>query len=345
MIRSLRPAHAVAAAAAAVLIVLSANRPSHAAADLDGKVLFAAKCSACHQVSGQGDGPYPPLAGNPDVASSDTSALIQTVLNGRSGPITVLGRTYGGAMPAWRGQLSNAEIAAVLTYVRSAFGNGAAAISEDQVAAAAAPVAMSGDALYAAKCASCHQAGGAGTGAYPPLAGNPDVTVENPRQMISTIVNGRSGPLSVGGKTYGLEKMPAWNGQLSNADIAAVATYVRSAWGNHASGVTEAQVASAGPAVMMSVGASIYTKRCLSCHAANGKGGGGGVFPALAGNTHVGAADPGTMLSTIVRGKNVMPAWKGQLTPAEIAAVATYVRMSWGNKGAPVSEGDIAGIK
>ena len=57
----------------------------------DGKAVFALNCAACHQANGKGGGPYPPLAGNPDVNAVDSAALIQTVLNGRTGPITVNG--------------------------------------------------------------------------------------------------------------------------------------------------------------------------------------------------------------------------------------------------------------
>jgi cbb3-type cytochrome c oxidase subunit III len=318
--------------------------PAAAAASPDGAAIFAANCSKCHQANGAGGGPYPPLSGNPDVVAADTAPLIATVLNGRTGPITVLGQPYSGAMPSWRGTLSNADIAAVLTYIRGAWSNKAAAISEDQVAAAASVTAQSGADLFSAKCASCHAAAGQGSPTVPPLAGNPDVAAADPRAMIAIIVNGRSGPLTVGGKTY-TGSMPTWKGQLSNADIAIVATYVRSAWGNAASPVSEQQVAAAGPAVSTAIGAAIYAKRCVACHAANGKGGGGGTFPALAGNAHVNAADATAMVTTISRGKGVMPAWKGQLSAGDIAAVATYVRSAWGNRGGPVAESEVSGIK
>jgi cbb3-type cytochrome c oxidase subunit III len=314
------------------------------AAAPDGKAIYAAKCAACHQASGAGGGPFPPLAGNPDVVDTATASLITTVLNGRNGPITVSNKQYGGAMPAWRGQLSSAEIAAVLTYVRASWSNRSAAISEDQVAAANSPMAQSGAALFAAKCATCHQAKGQGSAAYPPLAANSDVTAADPKTMIATIVNGRSGPLAVGGKTYN-GTMPTWKGQLSDSDIAAVATYVRSSWGNKAAGVTEDEVAAAGPVVASSVGASIFVKHCASCHQASGQGGGGGTFPALAGNARVTAADAAAMLTTIEHGRNIMPSWKGQLSSADIAAVATYVRSAWGNKAGAVTEAEVAAIK
>ncbi len=308
----------------------------------DGKAIFATDCAGCHQSTGLGGGPFPPLAGNSDVTGADTSALLATVLNGRSGPIQVKGQTYGGVMPAWKGQLSNAQIAAVVTYIRTAWGNNAAIVTEDQVAAASAPTGLSGAQIFVAKCATCHQAHGQGTSSIPPLAGNPDVAASDPKAMIATIVNGRSGPLTVNGKTYD-GKMPTWSGQLSNADIAAVATYVRSAWGNNAKGVTEQQVAAAGSGVSAAVGASIFTFKCARCHQSTGAG--RATIPALAGNKNVLAADPNGIIMTVENGRNLMPSWKGQLTPADIAAVLTYVRAAWGNNAGPVTEQRVSAAK
>jgi cbb3-type cytochrome c oxidase subunit III len=282
------------------------------------------------------------LAANPDVTGADTATLLTTVLNGRSGPMSVNGKTYGGAMPAWKGQLSNSQIAAVITYIRSAWGNKAPIVTEDQVAAAGAPSGLSGAQIFAAKCATCHQAQGQGTSTIPPLVANHDVTASDPKGMIATIVNGRSGPLTVNGKTYDA-KMPTWSGQLSNADIAAVASFVRSAWSNKASGVTEQQVAAAGPAVLATVGASIFTFKCARCHQANGEG--RYTIPALAGNKAVTAADPSSIISTVEQGRNLMPSWKGQLTAGDIAAVLTYLRSAWGNKAAPVTQQQVAAVR
>ena len=327
-----------------VIAVLCAMPGIAAAAAPDGKAIFTARCATCHNATGLGGGPYPPLAGNADVTAPDTANLILTVLNGRSGPIAVGGKTFSGNMPAWKDQLTNDEIAAVLTYIRSAWTNRAPVVTADQVAAARNPAALSGAQIYAAKCATCHQASGTGTAAYPPLAGNPHVVASDPKEMIATIVNGRSGALTVNGTTYN-GKMPTWKGQLSNADIAAVATYVRGAWGNKAAGVTEQQVAAAGAPVAATVGASIYGSKCAACHGASGQGSGRGMFPALAGDSVVNAADPSATIATISHGKSMMPAWKGQLSPGDIAAVATYIRSAWGNKGGPVTEQQVSAAK
>ncbi len=308
----------------------------------DGKSIFVANCASCHQSTGLGGGPFPPLAGNVDVTGASTATLLATVLNGRSGPMQVRSQTYGGVMPAWKGQLSNAQIAAVLTYIRSAWGNKAPIVTEDQVAAAGAPSGLSGAQIFVAKCATCHAARGKGTSSIPPLAANADVAASNPKAMIATIVKGRSGPLTVNGTKYN-GKMPTWSGQLSNADIAGVATYIRSAWGNHASGVTEQQVAAAGPAVLATVGASIFTLNCARCHQANGQG--RRTIPALAGNKTVMAANPSGIITTVEQGRYLMPSWKGQLTAADIAAVSTYIRSAWGNNAAPVTEQQVSAVK
>jgi mono/diheme cytochrome c family protein len=149
---SLAAVLAIALAGASLAYLTRASAAGLPAAQPDGKAIFAARCSSCHATTGLGNGPYPPLAGNPDLSAADTAGLIGTLLNGRSGPITINGKSYSGAMPAWKGTLSDAEIAAVLSYVRSAWGNKGAAVSSDQVAAAANPLAASGPAIFAAKC-------------------------------------------------------------------------------------------------------------------------------------------------------------------------------------------------
>ena len=102
--------------------------------------------------------------------------------------------------------------------------------------------ADAGAKIFAANCTGCHGAQGAGTpGAFPPLAGNPDVSGP-PEKIIHTLLYGLNGALTVNGKPYN-GVMPPWKGQLSNADIANVVTYIRSAWGNKGSAVTEADVA------------------------------------------------------------------------------------------------------
>lgn len=102
----------------------------------NGASVFTSNCSSCHQANGKGQpGVFPPLAGNSFV-TGPADAVIAVVKNGKSGKITVNGQTYNGQMPAWKGTLSNADIAHVITYIRSSWGNHAAGVTEAQVAAA-----------------------------------------------------------------------------------------------------------------------------------------------------------------------------------------------------------------
>ena len=93
-------------------------------------------CGACHQANGQGTpGTFPPLAGADWVTASDPARVIRIVLDGVAGPIQVNGAGYNSAMPGWRTQLSDQEIANVITYVRNAWGNSASAVKPEEVAA------------------------------------------------------------------------------------------------------------------------------------------------------------------------------------------------------------------
>jgi nitrite reductase (NO-forming) len=86
-----------------------------------GAQVFAANCAACHQLAGQGiAGAFPPLAAS-DYLMANKERAIGIVLNGLNGAVTVNGASYNGVMPAV--QLSNTDVAAVLSYVRTSFGN------------------------------------------------------------------------------------------------------------------------------------------------------------------------------------------------------------------------------
>jgi mono/diheme cytochrome c family protein len=100
----------------------ASNATSTGAAAVDGAKVYAEQCAACHQPNGQGvAGQFPPLAGNRDLFLDKTYAL-RVVLFGIEGAISVGDHTYEAAMPPF-GHLSDAEVAAVVSYVRGAWGN------------------------------------------------------------------------------------------------------------------------------------------------------------------------------------------------------------------------------
>lgn len=99
-----------------------------------GEATFIGLCASCHQRTGAGlANLFPPLAGS-DYLMADKTRSIETVLAGRSGTITVNGATYTGAMPPLP-NLTDHEIANVLTYVRSNLGNHGDAVTAAEVAA------------------------------------------------------------------------------------------------------------------------------------------------------------------------------------------------------------------
>lgn len=101
-----------------------------------GKRLFTIHCAACHQQTGKGvPGKYPPLAKSEWVLGS-TNVLGQILLHGLDGPIDVLGETFNGNMPAFGTKLDDAQIAAILTFVRSEWDNAASAVEPELVTAA-----------------------------------------------------------------------------------------------------------------------------------------------------------------------------------------------------------------
>ena len=95
---------------------------------INGAEIFAAHCAACHQATGLGiPGAFPALAGSEWVKGSP-KVLAKIVLHGVQGSLTVAGKTFAGSMPAFRDKLVDAEIAAVLTHIRTQWSNEAGAI-------------------------------------------------------------------------------------------------------------------------------------------------------------------------------------------------------------------------
>ncbi len=101
-------------------------------AGVSGEAVYLKTCVACHQADGGGlSGSFPPLAKS-DYLADKERAILQ-VIKGKSGEMVVNGMTYNGVMPPQ--PLNDEEIAAVLTYVYSSFGNTGGAITAAEVKA------------------------------------------------------------------------------------------------------------------------------------------------------------------------------------------------------------------
>ena len=105
-----------------------------------------------------------------------------------------------------------------------------------------------GEGLFVANCSACHQRNGQGVPqAFPALAGDALVQ-DDPRRIAAVLLNGRGG-------------MPAFKSQLTDEQIAAVASYVRGAWGNHADPVPASLIAAA-----RTEAAALAADRSLQAH-------------------------------------------------------------------------------
>ena len=105
------------------IIFLALLLIAHGAAHADGKALFARNCAACHQATGKGiPGAFPAQAGHGFVQGA-ASQVAAVLLKGR------------GGMPDFSPTLADADIAEVLSFVRSAWGNQAAPLNAQEVEA------------------------------------------------------------------------------------------------------------------------------------------------------------------------------------------------------------------
>lgn len=97
-----------------------------------GTIVYKKFCASCHQSDGKGvPGMYPPI-GETKMVNGNKDELIKIILNGMSGEIEVKGEIYNNVMPAHH-HLSDKQIADLLTYIRSDFGNNSEPVTPEEV--------------------------------------------------------------------------------------------------------------------------------------------------------------------------------------------------------------------
>jgi mono/diheme cytochrome c family protein len=139
-------------------------------------------------------------------------------------------------------------------------------------------------------------------------------------------------------------------GQMTNTDLKAIATYLKSLSGNQDHPQT---LPKEDPAMV--AGAAIYRDQCSACHGIDGKGV-AELFPSIAGSSMVKSDDPTASIRIVLRGARSvgtqaqptaagMPSYGRQLDDAQIAAVLTYMRNGWGAAAAPVGTADVARVR
>lgn len=137
--------------------------------------------------------------------------------------------------------LDHSDIDAMAVYLQSLPPGPAPAPFERDNSAEAAAFLRAGGELYARHCVDCHGANGAGQPpAYPPLAGNQALTMENAVNPIRIVLNGGFAPGTTGNpRPY---SMPPFSHALNDTEVAQVVSYLRSAWGNNAPPVSGTEV-------------------------------------------------------------------------------------------------------
>ncbi len=211
-----------------------------------GEKTYNKTCAVCHQTSGQGMPPtFPALKGSP-IATGPVSEHIDIVLHGKSGT----------AMQAFANQLSDTELAAVITYERNAWGNDTSdTVQPSDIAVAKgqqAPMPAStqgqmekvtvdvdkeypkeelmtqGEDKYLQYCSVCHQANGQGMPPTFPALTTSTYVNGSAEDHIDRVLNGVPGTA-----------MQAFKQQLNPVDLAAIVTYERNAWNDAKGGVVQ----------------------------------------------------------------------------------------------------------
>jgi mono/diheme cytochrome c family protein len=143
------------------------------------------------------------------------------------------------------------------------------------------------------------------------------------------------------------EEVADASAHFKDADLKAIATYLKSLTGDDSK-----ETPLDPPDARMAAGKAIFHDTCAACHGLDGKGV-ANLFPALADAPAVRSKDPTSAIRVILRGARsvatkfeptapAMPAFGWQLKDDQVAAVANYIRNSWGKAAAPVSVDDVA---
>ncbi len=109
--------------AALMIVAVALTGADQATMDRGAKV-YKGYCSSCHQANGQGLSTiYPPLAKSDWLKNTPKEKVIEAVVYGLKGPITVNGKKYNGVMNPMPTNYKDEDIAAVITYVYNSWGN------------------------------------------------------------------------------------------------------------------------------------------------------------------------------------------------------------------------------
>ncbi|HWP11189.1 MAG TPA: cytochrome c [Ramlibacter sp.] len=168
------------------------------------------------------------------VADWDLAQIVRLLQTGVTQRGTVLGPMAEVVLQSTQ-HLAPADLRAMAVFLK---GLPQSKQPAQQAPALSARVAERGAKLYGDHCAQCHGEKGEGVpGAYPALAGNRAVTLPVAANLVQVVLGGGFAPATAGNpRPYG---MPPFATVLSDADVAAVISHIRTSWGNRAGAVGE----------------------------------------------------------------------------------------------------------
>ena len=181
---------------------------------------------------------YAPSLQRADEAGALSQAHTVAVLQGDTANQGFASGPMGEVVLHGTQRLRDADAQAIAAYLQSVVQPAKAPAQVEFIKAPADPRATK---IYEDQCANCHGKDGQGqNGAYPALAANRAVLMDKPNNAVLTVLYGGFAPATARNpRPFG---MPPYLLTLSDAEVAAVLTYVRTSWGNHATGVSELQV-------------------------------------------------------------------------------------------------------
>jgi mono/diheme cytochrome c family protein len=189
------------------------------------------------------------LRGNAGDGLGDWSKddIVATLRTARNATQAVIGAPMSEVVVHSTQHLNEADLQAIAAYLKTLAPSSGRAVKFAANPATAAALARGREAdrgaeLYDDNCAACHRSDGAGSPtALPQIADNSSVLAEDPNSLIRLVLAGGSLPgTEAAPSTLG---MPAFAWRLSDEEVAELLTFIRTNWGNRASGVTAAEVA------------------------------------------------------------------------------------------------------
>lgn len=282
-----------------------------------GEQVYGSICAACHQPSGIGLPPtFPALKGS-KIATGPIADHINTVFNGKSGT----------AMQAFKSQLSDVDIASVITYERNSWGNNTGTLVQPIQIKAYRDGKSITDALAVQPGAT--NAAPAGTTPTPPPAGG-----EKPAAPVAPApAVAPTTPVAIPTPATAPTTPAAAASPAAGAQLAAAPTAV--------AGSPAEQLQAA-----MARGEKVYTNTCAVCHQPGGTGL-PPTFPALKGSP-IATGPVAGHIDRVAHGKQgtAMQAFLDQLNDQDIADVVTYERNAWGNNtGTLVAPAEIKAVR